>query len=224
MPSMSDLRGGSAAPERPLLRGRLHQMGFFVAIPAGATLVVLARGATARFGALVYAMSLLALFASSAAYHRLKWSPPALRRMRKLDHSMIYVLIAGTYTPFTLIALDGWWRIGMLVTAWTGATVGIVLKLVKIDGLRVLAGTMYIVLGWAIVLAMPQMVRELHPAAVALLATGGILYTVGAVMFFRKRPDPSPRVFGYHEIWHSMTLGATVCHYTAVLMLVRAVR
>jgi len=214
----------SAAPQKPLLRGRLHQIGFFVAIPAGGILVILARGATARVGALVYALSLMAVFASSGAYHRLKGSPRALKRMRKLDHSMIYVLIAGTYTPFSLIALRGGWRIGMMTAAWAGATVGIVLKLVKIDGLRAVAGTMYIALGWAIVPAMPQLIRELQPAAIGLLATGGVLYTVGAIMFFRKRPDPSPRVFGYHEIWHSMTLGASVCHYTAVLMLVRAAR
>ncbi|MBI4728732.1 MAG: hemolysin III family protein [Acidobacteria bacterium] len=207
---------------KPRLRGRFHEIAFFLAVPAGAALVLAARRGTVRFAVAVYALSLAGLFGSSAAYHRLDWSARALRRMRRLDHSMIFLLIAGTYTPFSMLALHGAWRIAVLAGVWAGAIAGIVLKLVKIDGLRALGGTLYIALGWIAVIALPQMVRGLRAVPGALIVAGGVLYTAGAVVLLRRRPDPNPRVFGYHEIWHSMVIGASACHYAAILMMVRA--
>jgi len=205
----------------PRLRGRIHQVMFYVTIPAGIVLLALARGASEWVAAGIYALTLTGLFASSAAYHRIDWSQAARLRMRLLDHSMIYLLIAGTYTPFALLALDGWWRIGLLVAAWAGALFGITIKLVGMEKLRKLGGALYIVLGWIIVFAFPKIVTNISVPALVLLIVGGLLYTGGAVVLLRRRPNPSPLVFGYHEIWHSFVAGASACHYAAILLLLR---
>lgn len=184
--------------------------------------MALAHGAAARAAAAVYAVSLLGLFGVSAAYHRLHWSESALRRMKRLDHSMIFVLIAGSYTPFALLVLHGPLSRVVLVAVWGGAVAGMVLKMVSVDGFRVLTGVLYIGLGWLAVLATPSFLHGMSPAAVALLAIGGIVYTGGAIVLWRRRPNPVPSTFGYHEVWHSMTIGASACHYAAVLMVVLA--
>ncbi|MBI4261140.1 MAG: hemolysin III family protein [Actinobacteria bacterium] len=208
----------------PRWRGRLHQVAFFVALPAGVALVLAAPTTAARVGSATYALALAALFGTSALYHRFPWSPRGRRRMRRLDHSMIFVLIAGTYTPFSLLVLHGAWRSVLLALVWGGAALGITLKLVRVDGFRALGGTLYIVLGWLAIVSMPQFVRGLSPAALTLMFAGGVLYTVGAIVLALNRPNPSPRHFGYHEIWHSFTLGATVCHYLAILFVLLALR
>jgi hemolysin III len=202
------------------MRGRLHQIAFFVVIPAGVTLVVAAQGATARVSAAVYALSLAALYGTSAAYHRMQWSPRGLRWMKRLDHSMIFVLIAGTYTPISLLVLPAPWSYTLLVVVWLGAIAGIVLKMVRIDGFRILTAILYIGLGWLAVVAGRPILGGLSTLGAVLVVTGGLLYTVGAVVLLRRRPDPSPRVFGYHEVWHSMVIGASACHYTVILGLV----
>jgi hemolysin III len=204
---------------RPRLRGRIHQVAFFVSVPAGISLVVLAETALARLGAAVYAVSLSGLYAASAAFHRIRWGYPAWRWMRKLDHSMIYLLIAGTYTPFALLVLDGAWSVGILAVVWTGAVVGIGFKLATFR-LAALGSTLYITLGWVAIVTLPVIVTRLSVTGLVLLFAGGILYTSGAVIFLRKRPDPWPQVFGYHEIWHAMVVAASVCHYVLVAMLV----
>jgi hemolysin III len=158
----------------------------------------------------------------SAAYHRGGWSGRALLRMRRLDHSMIFVLIAGSYTPVTLLALHPGWGITLLVLAWVGAATGVLVTVVHLERWPNLGFVMYIVLGWLAVVAGPQLVRTLSGVELALLVAGGILYTVGAIVLARKRPDPRPQVFGYHEVWHSFTLGAGAAHFLLVLMLVRA--
>lgn len=222
---MAARRGnGTAGPSvlKPRFRGRLHQGAFFVAVPAGIALVVFAGRWTVRFAAAVYALSLVGLFASSAAYHRLKWSPKALVRMRRLDHSMIFLLIAGTYTPFSLLALHGAYRIVILALVWAGAIAGIVVKLVSMERLSALGGTLYIVLGWLIILALPQLARSLSLLALSLTVAGGLLYTAGAIVLLRRRPDPNPAIFGYHEVWHSMVVAAGACHYAAIALLVGA--
>ncbi len=195
---------------------------FFVTIPAGIVLVALARGASEWVAAGVYVATLIGLFASSAAYHRINWSRTAKLRMRLLDHSMIYLLIAGTYTPFGLLALDGWWRIGLLAGVWVGAVFGIAMKLVGIEKLRRLGGTLYIGLGWIVIVALPKIVSTLSPPALILMILGGLLYTGGAIIFLRRRPDPRPLVFGYHEVWHTFVATASACHYFAILLLLRA--
>jgi hemolysin III len=211
-----------AIPVKPRLRGWLHEVAFFVSIPAGVTLAVLAAGARARTAAIIYAVSLTALFGASAAYHRVNWSPEALRRMKRVDHSMIFVLIAGSYTPMCLLVLHDAWAFVMLSLVWTGAAVGIVLKNIRIDGFRVLSGFLYIALGWVALFALPQLVRELSPAAIVLLAVGGVLYTVGAIVLARHHPDPAPATFGYHELWHALIVAAAACHYAMIMLVVRA--
>ncbi len=205
---------------KPRLRGRLHQIFLFLFIPAGILLVSASRTAPVRIATIVYVISLLAVLGTSAAYHRGNWSPPALRRMRRLDHSMIFVLIAGTATAYAVLVLDGFMRWLFLITMWAGAIVGITLKLVKIDGFARLGGTLYIVLGWIGILTLPQALRSSHGVPLILVGAGGIMYTVGAVVFLRKRPDPFPLTFGYHEIWHTFVVAACVCHFIAISMLV----
>jgi hemolysin III len=209
---------------KPRMRGRLHQIAFFVSVPAGIALIALADTGKARLAAAIFATGLAGVFGASAAYHRVAWSDPARKRMKRLDHSMIFVLIAGTYTPLCLLALSGVWSVVMLATVWAGAITGIVLKQVNIDGLKRVSGFLYISLGWASIVSMPQLFHKMSGAAFTLVVVGGLLYTLGAIVFAAKRPDPYPAVFGYHEIWHAFTAGASLCHYSAVLLLVLAVR
>lgn len=212
----------AVAPSKPRLRGRIHQVGFFVSIPAGAILVALADGAAATAVAAVYAASLSAVFGASAAYHRGAWSPQVRRWMKRLDHSMIYVLIAGSYTPVTVLALRGAWEAVLLSVIWAGAAVGITLKMVKPDGLSLLTAILYMAMGWLALVALPQLVRGMSLAELVLLVCGGLLYTAGAIVFASRRPDPMPEVFGYHEIWHAFMVAAAACHYAMILLVVRA--
>lgn len=205
---------------KPRWRGRIHQVAFFVSIPAGVALVLVADGWVATVAASVYAISLVAVFGASAAYHRGRWTAPALRRMKRLDHSMIFVLIAGSYTPIALLALDGPWTIVILSIVWTGAATGIVLKLVRIDGFNVLTGALYMILGWLALIAFPPMIQGMPPAALALAIVGGVLYTAGAIVFATRHPDPAPTVFGYHEVWHSFMVAAAACHFAMITILV----
>jgi hemolysin III len=206
------------------MRGRLHEIAFFIALPAGIALVALADTGRSRLAAVIFAVGLAGVFGSSAAYHRVAWSEPARNRMKRLDHSMIFILIAGTYTPLCLLALNGAWSVVTLATVWAGAITGIILKQVNVDGLRRVCGFLYIALGWASIVALPQMFHVMSVTGSVLVVAGGLLYTLGAIVFAVKRPDPNPAVFGYHEIWHAFTAGAGLCHYAAVLLLVLAVR
>ena len=177
---------------KPRLRGVSHQYAFYVALAAGAALVVLARGGEARVAALVYGLSLSAMFGASALYHRIDWSPRPRAWLRRLDHSMIFVLVAGTYTPFALLVLApalGWAVLGVV---WGGALAGVVISLLWIDAPRWLTAVLYVALGWVSIVMMPQLWDRAGVLAVALLATGGLLYTVGAVVYARRRPDPAP--------------------------------
>lgn len=207
---------------KPRLRGRLHQVAFFASIPAGIALVALARGAEARVGAAVFAASLTALYGVSAAYHRGQWSARALRHMRHLDHCMIYVLIAGTYTPVVLLALRPSWGISLLVAAWIGAAAGIMITVLRLERWPAVGFTLYLVLGWLAIVAAPQLAASLSAVELTLLAAGGVLYTVGAITLATNRPNPSPAVFGYHEIWHTFVVSASASHFALVLLLVRA--
>jgi hemolysin III len=210
----------AAARAVPRLRGRIHQVAFLVAVPTGAALVGLARGGAARLGAAVYALGLVAVFGSSAAYHRGAWGPAARRRMKRLDHSMIYVLIGATYTPVALLVLHGPWRVALLAAVWAGAVLGIALKLARIDGFRVATAALYMGLGWLAVVALPQLVRGMPARALVLTVAGGLLYTAGAIVFALRRPDPSPAVFGYHEVWHAFMVAAAACHSAMIALLV----
>jgi hemolysin III len=212
-------------PDKPALRGRLHQGAFFVSIPAAIVLLLVARSPAAYVAVALYGLSLIALFGTSAAYHRLRWGSERVRaRMRRLDHSMIYVMIAGTYTPFTLLVLRGPWSIVLLSLVLFGAAVGIAIQVAGLHRLRVIGLSLYIVLGWLVLLAAPQILRNLHVGALIPLIAGGFLYTAGAVVLATRRPNPDPRVFGYHEVFHLATVVAAICHYATVFQVVLALR
>lgn len=207
----------SPVPAKPRLRGVSHQWAFFCSLAAGAALVALAEGARALVAAAVYAGSLSALLGTSALYHRVNWRSVSARRwMRRLDHSMIFILMAGTYTPFCLLVLHGALANAVLAVAWGGAAGGTLLKLVWIDAPKPVAAAVYLALGWVAVVAVPQIVSSAGPLALALLVGGGLLYTAGAIVYATRRPDPNPAVFGYHEIFHMLVLAAAALHYAAV--------
>jgi hemolysin III len=213
---MSALAGPDATL-KPRLRGVLHQWTFAAALAGGVLLVVDAESARSRIAIAIYAFSVAALFGTSAAYHRIDWrTDGARRRMRKLDHTMIFVLIAGSYTPFALLVLRGTLGVIILITAWSSAVAGAVFKLLWIDAPgRLVAGT-YIAAGWIAVIAMPALVDRLGLVAVGTLALGGILYSTGAVIYARQRPDPVPSVFGYHEVFHLLVVAAAALQYAVV--------
>jgi hemolysin III len=201
---------------KPRLRGVSHQYAFYVALAAAAALVVVARGGEARVAALVYGLSLAAMFGASALYHRIDWSPGPRAWLRRLDHSMIFVLVAGTYTPFALLVVEpalGWTVLGV---AWAGALAGVVISLVWIDAPRWLSAVLYFALGWVSIVMMPQLWERAGALAVLLLATGGLLYTFGAVVYARRRPDPAPSIFGYHEVFHALVIAAAAAHFAAI--------
>jgi hemolysin III len=205
----------------PRLRGRLHQLGFLIAVPAGILLVVSAHGVSEHVAAVLFGLSLLALLGASGIYHMSHWPPLVKARLQRLDHAMIFVLIAGSYTPVTLLALDPAWGITFLVLAWGIAAAGAALAVWHMRIIRRFAVVLYIGFGWLLVLALPAVLDAMDGTELALLAAGGLLYTLGAICLWTRRPDPSPAVFGYHEVWHAMTLAAASCHYVLVLLLVR---
>jgi hemolysin III len=206
---------------KPLLRGVSHEIAAGVALAGLVALVLLAPGPRARVGALVYGLSLVALFSVSALYHRPTWSPRARLWMRRLDHSAIFLLIAGTFTPLCLLVGDGRART-LLAVVWAGAGLGILRALVWPRAPRVVATALYLLLGWAAVPLVPAMYRALGGVSLALLAAGGVLYSVGAVIYATRRPDPFPRVFGYHEVFHALVIAAAGLHFAVAAGAVRA--
>jgi hemolysin III len=201
---------------KPRLRGVFHQWAFFVSLAAGAVLVLLANGSTATSAAAIYAFSLSALLGVSALYHRVDWQPSARRWMRRLDHTMIFVLIAGTYTPFALLVLHGDLSRIVLIAVWVMAGAGTVLNLLWWNAPKPVTAAVYISTGWVAVLAIPQLWDGLGPIGFGLVVVGGILYTAGAVVYARHRPDPKPAVFGYHEIFHLLVIAAAACDFAAI--------
>jgi hemolysin III len=215
--------GSSAAvpPKvKPRLRGVLHEAAFFVALAVGVLLVIYADGTRASLAAAVFAGSVVAMLGASALYHRVTWSVRARPWMRRLDHAGIYLLIAGTYTPVGLLTLRGTMREVVLTIVWTGAAAAIFMKFVWVGAPKWLSAVTGIALGWAGVAAMPQVARYAGVTAVVLLGIGGLAYTVGAVVYARRRPDPVPAVFGYHELFHALTLVAVTCQYVAIAFFV----
>ena len=205
-----------ASPDKPRLRGVVHQYSFFVALVAGIALVVLAPAGRATVACVVYAAALCGLLGTSALYHRITWRPGVRAWMRRLDHSMIFVLIAGTYTPFAVLVLSGATQDVVLAGVWAGAVAGIVFTLLWIHAPEWLVAAAYIALGWFSLIALPQIVERTGAGALALLAAGGVAYTAGAVIYARRRPDPRPAVFGYHELFHVLVVVAALAHFVAV--------
>ncbi|HEX7246860.1 MAG TPA: hemolysin III family protein, partial [Actinomycetota bacterium] len=167
----------------------------------------------------IYALALIGLYGVSASYHLGDWTEAAYARMRRLDHSMIFVLIAGTYTPFCLLVLQGTLATAVLVAVWAGAAVGVATKLYRVD-LHVLSGFMYIGLGWLVVVSLPALLRGLDVPETVLLIAGGLIYSLGALALATNRPNPWPRTFGYHEVWHAATIAAAACQYASIALVV----
>ncbi|MDQ3107171.1 MAG: hemolysin III family protein, partial [Actinomycetota bacterium] len=188
------------AVAKPLLRGWLHAICFFLALPTAVWVVVGAPTTKARAGAVVYGFGLVALFGVSGAYHRGRWRPAWRMRMKRLDHATIFVMIAGSYTPICLLVLRGWSSIALLASVWVTATVGAVLSFLRGKRVELASNVLYIALGWSVLLAGPQLLRNLPTSDLALLVAGGALFTIGAVTLAVRWPDPHPRVLGYHEV------------------------
>jgi hemolysin III len=205
----------------PRLRGLFHQYAFFAAVAAGATLVALAEGARARTACAIYALALAAMFGASALYHRAPWRSSRARAWaRRVDHSMIFLFIAGTYTPFALLAFEGVVPAVVLACVWGGAAIGVVLNVAWIDAPKWVTAPVYLLVGWVGVIALPQVFTELSVAAAVLVILGGILYTLGAIAYAVHWPDPRPDVFGFHEVFHVLVVAAAAAQFVAVSFLV----
>ncbi len=209
--------GDAIATVKPKLRGVSHEWAFFISLGLGAALVVAADTPQAKLAVAIYAASLSALLGTSALYHRVEWKRPNVRRwMRRLDHSMIFVLIAGTYTPFALLALDGPLADVILAVVWIGAIAGAIVEMVWIEHPKWVAALVYISIGWVALIAFPELWSEMGAAGTLLVAAGGLLYTIGAVVYATQRPNPNPRVFGYHEVFHLLVIAAAAAHFAAI--------
>ncbi|GAA3743017.1 hemolysin III family protein [Plantactinospora mayteni] len=204
---------------KPRMRGWLHAYAFFVAVLAGVVLCAIAAtrpGWTPLVSCLVYSVTVCGLFGTSALYHRRVWSERGYRVMRRLDHSMIFVFIAGTYTPFCLLVLSPTSAAVLLLIVWTGALAGVATKLVWPHAPRWVSAPLYLALGWVAVAVLPDILDRGGVTVLALLVAGGAAYSIGAVCYALRRPNPWPTVFGHHELFHACTLVAAICHHVAI--------
>jgi hemolysin III len=205
-----------AGPVKPKLRGVSHQYAFFVSLGCGVVLILVASDGRARLAASIYAVAVSALLGTSALYHRVTWRPSTRRWMRRLDHSMIFMLIAGTYTPVALLALKGSLASAILIVLWAGALAGVVFKLLWIDAPKWLLAAIYVALGLVSAAVFGELPAAIGWLGVAGLATGGLLYLVGAIVYASGRPNPWPKVFGYHEVFHALVLAAAGLQYAVI--------
>ena len=202
---------------KPLLRGWSHVLAFTVIAVLGIIMLVVAgASASERVWLGIYVAGTLTMFGVSASYHTLRWAPHGRSIMRRLDHSAIFLAIAGAYTPIMAVALTGWQKVVVLGAAWGGAVIGMTLEWLPLKVPRPLFTAIYVIVGWSAAIAFPQLYRSLGGAGFALMLGGGLLYTLGAVVYALKRPDPWPRVFGFHEIFHLFTLAGAGCHLAAI--------
>ena len=202
--------------DRPSWRGWMHVWAFLASIPAGVVLVVLASSPAGKVAAAIYGLSLMLLFGTSAAYHRLARTERQRGTMQRIDHAMIYVLIVGTYVPVCLVALPPAWGIPILAIVAAGGALGMVLKLTAFHGGRWISYTLYPTMGWVAVIAAPVLIDSLTPLQLALIVAGGVAYTIGFPVLMMKWPNPWPARFGYHEVWHLLTVVAAGLHFAAV--------
>jgi hemolysin III len=200
---------------KPKLRGVFHEIGFYAAAAVGVLLVVTAEPGRARMAGAIFASCVVVCFGASAVYHRPMWRPRPRAWLARLDHIGVYLLIAGSYAPFGLIVLSRGWAIPVLAVVWGGALLAIVLKIVWLQAPKWLSAVIGLTLGWVGAVTFPQLLK-LSLVAILLVAASGILYTAGAVVYARRHPDPHPRVFGYHELFHVLTIAAVACEYVAV--------
>jgi hemolysin III len=215
--SAKEAASEAIAAVKPKLRGVSHEWAFFISLFLGAALIFAAKTPKATLAVGIYAVSLSALLGTSALYHRVDWKRPNVRRwMRRLDHSMIFFLIAGTYTPFALLVLNGALADVILVVVWIGAISGAIVEMVWIDHPKWVAALIYMSLGWVAAIAFPGLLSDMGVVGTLLVAVGGLLYTAGAVVYATQRPDPSPRVFGYHEVFHALVIAAAAAQFAAI--------
>lgn len=201
------------------MRGWLHTYAFFVALAGGAVLTALAYtrpGTAPVVSCAIYSLTVCALFGTSALYHRRVWSPTGYKVMRRLDHSMIFVFIAGTYTPFSVLLLSPAKATVLLAVVWTGALLGVAMKVISPNAPRWLGAPLYVALGWVAIAVLPDIAHRAGVTALVLLLAGGAAYTVGAVFYALRRPNPWPATFGHHEFFHAFTLVAAICHQVAI--------
>lgn len=218
---MSASLAAAAAPAvRPRLRGVCHCWAFAVAIPLGIVTGLSAETFVGRVAASLFAATVVTMFGASALYHRVSWTPRQRPWFRRLDHAGIYGLIAGSYTPFGLLVLSGSWRVSVLAIVWSGAGAAIVLKLVWVAAPKWLAALIGISLGWVGVVVFPQMLDKTGAVGSVLLLAGGLFYTIGGIVYARRRPDPFPTVFGYHELFHTLVVVAVALQYAAIVFFV----
>jgi hemolysin III len=215
--SAKEVASEAIAAVKPRLRGVSHEWAFFVSLLLGAALIVAAKTPKATLAVAIYAVSLSALLGTSALYHRVNWTRPSVRRwMRRLDHSMIFFLIAGTYTPFALLVLDGTLAMAILAVVWIGAIAGAIVEMIWIDHPKWASALIYLSLGWVAVVTFPELWSSMGPGGTLLVAVGGLLYTAGAVVYAVQRPNPIPATFGYHEVFHLFVIAAAIAHFSAV--------
>jgi hemolysin III len=212
--------GDAVAVAKPRLRGWLHAATSPVALAAGIVLIVLAPTAPAAAAAAAYAVTSFVLFTTSAVYHRGQWSAPVEARLKRLDHANIFLLIAGSYTPFAVLALRDDARVAVLSAVWGAAIIGVGFRVFWVGAPRWLYTALYLGLGWAASLFFPELLRGAGVPAFVLIAVGGLFYTVGGVIYGLKRPNPSPKWFGFHEIFHACTIAAFACQYIAASFVV----
>jgi hemolysin III len=215
MPAVSSAIA-DALPVKPRLRGVFHQYAFFVSLAFAVGLILAASDGRARLAASIYAAAVSALLGTSALYHRVTWRPAARRWMRRLDHSMIFVLIAGTYTPVALLALKGSLASTILIVMWAGALGGVVFKLAWIDAPKWLFALVYVILGLVTATVFGELPARIGWLGAVGLAAGGLLYVIGAVIYASGKPNPWPKVFGYHEVFHTLVLAAAGLHYAVI--------
>lgn len=218
IPLLDEAIAYQGVEQKPTWRGWIHAGTFPVAIALGVVLVTLADGAPAKISSAVFFTSSLLLFGISALYHRINWSPKVKRTFKRLDHANIFLLIAGTYTPLSVLALPSSKAIVLLSIAWGGALLGIGFRVFWVGAPRWLYVPLYVGLGWAAVMYIVDFFQVV-PASMILVIVGGLFYTVGAVFYGLKRPNPVPGVFGFHELFHTCTLLAFLCHWTAIFLI-----
>jgi hemolysin III len=218
---VSELAAGALeAAARPRLRGVSHLIAFGLSAVAGGFLIAGASGVIGRLAAAVFGTTVATMFGASALYHRVRWGTAAKRWMRRVDHAGIYLLIGGSYTPFALFALDGAWQIGVLAAAWAGVALGIALRFAWVDAPGWLSATIALSLGWISIVALPEAFGGLGLGAFGLLLAGGLLYSLGGLVYALRRPNPFPATFGFHEVFHALVVVAVACHYGSVALVV----
>lgn len=206
---------------RDPVSGLTHLAGAVIGLIGLIFLIIFSWGNwTAVVVSVIYGLSLILMFSASASYHLVKAEPTIIRRLRKFDHSAIYILIAGSYTPICILKFTGFWSFGLLAIIWTMAVSGVIVKLFVIKAPRWVTAGIYLVMGWLSIMAVQEMIRALTPFSLWALVIGGLLYSVGAVIYILKKPDPIPDIFGFHEVWHIFVLLGAYAHFAAIFGLI----